>query len=323
MTTQRLYPTISIITYCLCTALAAVWISFSFSGLSAYSVTFFSLFFAFCVFVVLQFRIRKDVFWLTRKFFGDILILNFLTLFSWLFAFMALYKIEPSIECAIFQGSLPIAVLFCDLITGKAKGFSLRSLGIFLIAANLVGLFVLRLVNGAAMFAHTPQEIWTGVAMAAVGGASAGVYVFHSGKLYAKANCTTLEILCNRFFLLLLVTGFLGLGGIVNATAAEPMILPRLVMLACVSVVIPMFALQYSVQTLGASKTSIITPLVPAIALALEQMLKGWPSIWIPVLIVTTCFALILANYWMNREKLQDFRLTRVGASNDGLSQRV
>jgi drug/metabolite transporter (DMT)-like permease len=166
------------------------------------------------------------------------------------------------------------------------------------------------------MFSHTQQEIWTGVAMAAIGGASAGVYVFRSGKLYAKASCTTLEILCSRFFLLLLVTGFLGLGGIVNAAAAQPMILPRLIMLACVSVVIPMFALQYSVQTLGASKTSIITPSVPAIALALEQVLKGWPSIWIPVLIVTTCLALILANYWMNREKLLANRLQSSGAGN-------
>jgi hypothetical protein len=239
-----------------------------------------------------------------------------LTLFSWLFAFMALYKIEPSIECAIFQGSLPIAVLFCDLAAGKVRVFSLRSLGILLIAINLIALLVLRLNNSGAMFAHTLQEIWTGVVLSAIGGASAGVHAFRSGKLYAKANCTTLEILCSRFFLLLLVTGVMGLGGIVSAAAAEPMILPRLVMLASVSVVIPMFALQYSVQTLGASKTSIITPLVPAIALALEQVLKGWPSIWIPILIVTTCLALILANYWMNREKFPGYRLKSSIANN-------
>lgn len=298
----KLYPSLSIVAYCLCTALSAVWISFSFSSISGYSVTFFLLFVAFCTFTIVQFRIKRDVFLLTRQFFGEMFILNILTLSSWLFAFLSLYKVEPSIECAIFQGSLPISVLVCDIIAKKARILSLRTLGIALIAINLIALLVVRLNIEGGVFTYTPEQIREGVALAAIGGASAGIYVFRSAKLYAIGS-TTLEILCNRFFLLLLVTGAIGFKGIFDVSLADPQILTRLLLLACIAVVIPMFALQYSVEMLGASRVSIITPAIPAIALGLEHFLKGWPSVWIPILIVTTCLSLLLANYWMSKKK--------------------
>ncbi|MGP2502511.1 EamA family transporter [Pantoea ananatis] len=302
MSYEKLYAPFSIFMYCICTALSAVWISFSFSNVSGFVVTFFSLFVAFCVFVFLQKRSGGDTFKLSRVFFGDMLILNVLTLTSWLFAFLSLYKIEPSIECAVFQGSLPIGVLVCELLAGKVKIFSKRTLGIVLIAVNLFALVVFRLYYAAGVFNFTANELKLGVLLAVTGGLTAGFYVFRSAKLYDH-GATTLEILCNRFFLLLIVTGIISAKDLYIITTMDSFVLVKLLSLAFISVVIPVFALQYSVQKLGAPRVSIITPFIPAIALTIEMFTKGWPSFWVPLLIVTTCLSILLANFWMRKKK--------------------
>ncbi|WP_317694879.1 EamA family transporter [Serratia sp. UGAL515B_01] len=233
------------------------------------------------------------------------LILNVLTLTSWLFAFLSLYKIEPSIECAVFQGSLPIGVLLCELIAGKVKVFSKRALGIFLIAINLAALVIFRLYYADGVFNFTANELRLGVFLAFTGGLSAGIYVFRSAKLY-DYGASTLEILCNRFFLLLVITAAISAKELVSITTMDSFILAKLLLLAFISVVIPVFALQYSVQKLGAPRVSIITPFIPAIALTIEMFTKGWPSFWVPLLIVTTCLSILLANFWMRKKKAPD-----------------
>lgn len=313
MNFDKLFAPVSISVYCIFTALSAVWISFSFTGVSGFVVTFVSLFVAFCVFVFFRYRIDKDVFKLTRLFFIDVMILNVLTLFSWLFAFLSLYKIEPSIECAIFQGSLPIGVLLCDLITRKASIFSRRTLGISLIAFNLIALVAFRYYWSAGVFNHSRDQLEIGIMLATLGGLSAGIYVFRSSKLYAY-GASTLGILCNRFFILLLVVGAISAQDIVKISMLSSFILVKLLLLAFVAVVVPIFALQYSVEKLGASRVSIITPFVPAIALGFEQYLKGWPTFWIPFFILLTCFSIVLANYWMNQEKLQPKEILKKAA---------
>ncbi len=302
MNSGKLLAPFSIFMYCICTALSAVWISFSFTGVSGFVVTFFSLFVAFCVFVFLQKKSGGPVFKLTRVFFGEMLILNVLTLTSWLFAFLSLYKIEPSIECAVFQGSLPIGVLLCELVAGRVKVFSKRALGISLIAVNLAALVIFRFYTVEGVFNFTTEELRLGVFLAVTGGLTAGIYVFRSAKLY-DYGASTLEILCNRFFLLLIVTGAISASELVGITTMDSFMLLKLLLLAFISVVIPVFALQYSVQKLGAPRVSIITPFIPAIALTIEMFTKGWPSFWVPLFIVTTCLSILLANFWMRKKK--------------------
>lgn len=305
MQSSRQLSVVAITGYCITTAVAAVWIAFSFPDLSPMSITFFCFLFSFFVIVFIQSRSNPRIFRLAADYPAEIFLLNLLTLFSWLFAFMALRKIEPSLECAVFQGMLPIAVLLCELISRRAKIFSLRTFGILLIGANLFLLLLVRLSLEEGIFEFTTMEMAEGLVLAGVGGASAGVYAFRSGLLHSKTGCSTMEMLCNRFFLLLIVTGLLGLGGIVQTITADIVVFFQLIVLALISVLIPMFALQYSIRTIGASRVSIITPSVPIIALGIEQVLKGWPSMWVPILIATTSFSIFLANYWMSRDKLK------------------
>lgn len=301
MTMKALLPYLSIVVYCLCTALAAVWISFAFAGLSGSAITFFSFLVSFVVFTVLQKGLHGDVFRLTRQYPGKIVILNIFTLLSWLFAFVALYHIEPSIECAVFQGFLPIAVLLADFASGRAAVRSMRTTGISMIALSLAGLVLTRLLDSRGVMNFGLADLLEGVILASIAGLSAGLHAFFSADLYKQAKCTTLEILCNRFFLLLVVTALLGGPDLVQAFSVDPGTIIRLLALSALSVLIPMFTLQYSVQTIGAAQVSIITPAVPVIALTLEQVLRGWPSMLVPVCVGCVCVSILLTNYWNYR----------------------
>ncbi|MCM2442304.1 EamA family transporter [Agrobacterium vitis] len=305
-------PYLSVIVYCICTAVSAVWISFAFSNISGSAVTLFAFIVSFAVFTGIQKYLHGDVFRLVRQYPFKVLLLNIFTLFSWLFAFQSLYHIEPSIECAVFQGFLPIAVLFADFASGRAKVRSMRAAGISMIAISLSGLILMRFVEGRGMMDFSFAQLLQGVALASIAGISAGLHAFFSADLYKVAKCTTLEILCNRFFLLLVVTSFFGGPDLMQAFTVEPMTIVRLLALSAISVLIPMFTLQYSVQTMGAARVSIITPAVPVIALILEQVLGGWPSVFIPMLVGMVCVSIGLTNYWVYRKNFNFNLLNRL-----------
>lgn len=298
-----LYSGTAIFLYCLTTALGAVWISFSFTGLSGFTVTFFTLTIAFIIFSVIQ-KLKcknKNIYWLTFQFPYKIFELNILTLFSWLFAFLALYNIEASIECALFQGALPLGVLFCELFSKKTKIFSLRVLGVSLITTSLFVLVILRFNISNAALNFTQEQIFAGACFAFIGGIAAGFYAYRSSGLYTKSGCNTMDILCNRFFLLMIITGIISSQEIVSIFSGELEISSKLVVLSLISVVIPVFALQYAIEKIGPARVSIITPSIPIIALAIEHFTAGWNSILIPISIGITCLCLILANLWMKR----------------------
>ena len=294
---------LSIAIYCLSTAFSAVWVSFSFSGISGAALTFFTLLTALVVFVSAQLIRGGNPIALATSHPLDVLILNVLTLASWLFMFMALLLIEASVESAIYQGWLPVSVLLCDLWTRRASLKSLRSLGTAIIALCLFGLVAARLLQGGVL-SISPERIRDGILLATIAGLAGGLYVYWSARLYHRTGCTTLDILCTRFFLLLLVTGFFGAQQLTTVFHLDPSLLGRLLALACFSVVIPVFTLQYTIGILGSARVSIITPGVPALALAAEQMVGSWPSPWVPTLIIAVCGAVVLSNFWMHRMTL-------------------
>ncbi|OCG16952.1 EamA family transporter [Gilliamella sp. WF3-4] len=298
------YSASAIFLYCLTTALGAVWISFAFTGLSGFTVTFFTLTIAFVIFSVIQ-KLKnkgKNIYWLSLLYPYRIFELNILTLFSWLFAFLALYNIEASIECALFQGALPLGVLLCELFSKKTKLLSLRVLGVSLITISLIILVVFRVRINQAAIDFTQQQIYLGAFLAFAGGISAGFYAYRSSGLYAKSRCSTMDILCNRFFLLILITGIIASQEIISIFSGEIELPFKLLILSLISVVIPVFALQYSIEKIGPARVSIITPTIPIIALAIEHFTAGWNSILIPASIGVTSLCLILANVWMKRK---------------------
>ncbi|MGS1023955.1 hypothetical protein [Burkholderia glumae] len=291
---------LSIAVYCVSTALSAVWVTFSFSHVSGAALTFITLLAAFMIFFGAHLLSGGRPSRLLRTCFADVVILNVLTVAAWFFMFLALQRIEASVESAIFQGCVPVAVLVCVVSTRQAPFRSLRTLGCTLISLCLFSLVAARVTTAGAI-AIVPARLYAGIALATVAGLAGGLYVYWSGRVVRKSKCGTLDILSNRFYLLLIVTGVMGYAQFSDAAAGafQPSLIGKLVLLSMVSVVIPAFTLQHAIGSLGASRVSIITPFVPALALVVEQRLAGWPSPLVPALIVATCVAVVLSNVWL------------------------
>ncbi|MCW5255829.1 hypothetical protein D5038_05515 [Verminephrobacter aporrectodeae subsp. tuberculatae] len=293
------YLTIAV--YCVSTALSAVWVTFAFSNISGSTLTFIALLTAYVIFLGAHLMRGGRPFDLLRKHFSEVVILNVLTVAAWYFMFLALQRIEASVESAIYQGCVPIAVLVCGLFAGQASFWSLRTLGCILISLCLFGLVAARVAT-EGVIAIEMSRLYSGIALATIAGIAGGVYVYWSAQVVKKTQCKTLDILCNRFYLLIVLTGAVGLSQSLGTTlhAIDLMLLGRLVLLSLVSVVIPVFTLQHAIVVLGAPRVSIIVPSVPALALLVEQSFVGWPSPLVPSLIVATCVAVLFSNAWMS-----------------------
>lgn len=294
----------SIMTYCLATAISAVWIAFSFTNISGFTITFFSMLFAFLTFCIVQkiYYKKKNIFWLTKEHPIKVLELNFFTLITWSFAFLALYNIEASIESALFQGGLPIGVLLCELITRKVPFKSRRTLGVTLIFICILLLIIFRFNSNNVAIKYTQLQLYTGTFLALVGGIFAGIYAYRSSLIYSIKGTTTLDILCNRFFLLILTTSIIAgqeIWRIISTGSLE--IQSKIILLSFISVIIPAFALQFSIEKIGPARVSLITPSIPIIALAIEQFTVGWSGLTVPLLLILTSFALLLANSWLKK----------------------
>ncbi|KPW71359.1 hypothetical protein ALQ65_03510 [Pseudomonas syringae pv. coriandricola] len=286
--------------YCLSTALSAVWVMFAFSRISGATLTFITFLMAWATFYIVHLLRGHDPLRLLREKWRAVVLINVLTLFSWWFMFMALQRIEASVESAIYQGWMPLVVLICEAIALKTPISRFRWIGALLILASLLGLVIVRVLLGATAMVSV-ERLYEGIALATVAGITGGVYVYCSGRLNLGKQYSAMDILCTRFFLLMLVTGWVGREGLVQLFTLDTQMLFQLVGLAVVSVLIPVFSLQYSIQQLGGGRVSILTPCVPVIALAAEFMLSAWHTFWVPFLVTAVCVAVFLSNVWFTR----------------------
>ncbi len=94
---------ISMAVYCISTALSAVWVMVAFTRISGAALTFITFLMAWAVFFLVHTLRGHDPFRLLREEWRGVLLLNVLTLFSWWLMFMALQRIEASVESAIYQ----------------------------------------------------------------------------------------------------------------------------------------------------------------------------------------------------------------------------
>ncbi|WEL89081.1 EamA family transporter [Pseudomonas sp. CBSPCBW29] len=104
---------VSMAVYCISTALSAVWVMVAFTRISGAALTFITFLMAWAVFFVVHTLRGHDPFRLLREEWRGVLLLNVLTLFSWWLMFMALQRIEASVESAIYQGWMPLVVVVC------------------------------------------------------------------------------------------------------------------------------------------------------------------------------------------------------------------
>ncbi|WP_168199690.1 EamA family transporter [Pantoea sp. CCBC3-3-1] len=290
---------VAITLYCIFTSLSAVWVSMSFTKISGAMLTFFTLLIAQIVFLAMSIirnenplafllKNRLSVFWL-----------NVLTLTSWLFMFMALQRIEASVESAIYQGWIPVIVMILGVIANKKS--STQILGPILIAISVFLLVIVRLYSAENTISTGDMRIIEGVILASVAGGTGGIYVYVSARLKNREGATTVNILTTRFIILLMVTAWLSRNQLMNLVTTDWISLIKLISLSLLFVVIPIFCLQHAILELGAMRVSMLTPLVPAIALGAEYIVSPWHSPWVPVMIGVVSITLIISNFRMNK----------------------
>ncbi|MFY9809079.1 MAG: iron-containing redox enzyme family protein [Pseudonocardiaceae bacterium] len=241
-----------------------------------------------------------------RAHLGEMLLLNVLTLASWLFMFMALQRIEASVESAVYQGAVAVAgFLLAALLTGQR--FSRATVGGMAAATALLGLLVLARLE--SLSSPLPNgAVGEGLALALVAGATGGCYIYRSSGLHRRTQVSAMTVLCLRFVLLLCVTGAFSVHEVLGLSRSDPDVIARLLALSVAFVVVPTFLLQYAIARLPSVRVSAATPFVPIIALGSEYAVRPWGSAAAPVIVMLASLALIFTNRRLSRDFRGDGR---------------
>lgn len=299
-TTSNSYRWGPISLYCIFTSMSSVWVSTSFTHISGSILTFFTILIAQIIFYLLSLAKKEKVNIFIKNNFKKILWLNIFTVTSWFFMFMALQRIEASVESAIYQGWIPVVVTLIALHSGRVEKKNI--LGPAFIAISIFFLVTVRIYIQQDNATTDLDRVIEGIILASVAGATGGIYLYLSGNLKNIKEATTMNILATRFVLLLIVTASLSYNQFIDIFLSDFVVILKLIILSILFVVIPIFCLQHATMELGVFRVSIITPLVPVIALSVEYIVSPWQSIWVPILIGIVSCSLIISNLSMSKK---------------------
>ncbi|MCW4446271.1 hypothetical protein OHV10_18665 [Vibrio splendidus] len=299
--TQRL-GWLAIGLYCLATAVSSVWVNYSFSTFNSEALIFFTVLVAQLSFFTLFCLKQGNFTFFIITNFKSVAILNVLTLFCWLFMFMALQKIEASVESAIYQGWIPIIVIIVEYLIHK--GLPKKSL----IISVLFLAFFLGLLGYTRVYfdGGINDSLIQGVIYASIAGVTAALYMVYSEFIFYKRGFTVLNILASRFIMLLIYIVFSSHDSIRILYESEFTILVNMAILSLTFIVVPIYLLQYSIVTLGSGRVSIITPLVPSVALGLEYFYLSWDNYFVPILVILVCISVLFANYYKSKKTVRE-----------------
>ena len=137
--------TYALIGYCVATAVSATWVSFSFGGISGTAITFVTFLLAQVVYLVKARRDLQAVSMFVRREWKAVVVLNILTLSSWLFMFMALQRTEASVESAVYQGTVAIVGFMLAMVLARERFRGVTYAGLILAVLCLALLVLARL----------------------------------------------------------------------------------------------------------------------------------------------------------------------------------
>jgi drug/metabolite transporter (DMT)-like permease len=291
----------ALVAYCVATAVSATWVSFSFTGVSGPALTFVTFALAQCAYLAGGRASLRAAYRFVVERPKDTLVLNALTLGAWLFMFMALQRIEASVESAVYQGAVAIVgFLLAVLLSGERYSAATRT-GVLAAVVSL-GLLVVTRLSTTMPTPLGNTAATKGLGLALVAGSLGGIYIHRSSTVHASAGLSALAVLCLRFWLLLVVTGIFGGREVVEIFRTDVGVAVRLVGLSIAFVIMPTFLLQYAIVHLPSVRVSVMTPLVPVIALGSEYAVRPWGSLAAPLLVIAASLALIFTNATLSRD---------------------
>jgi drug/metabolite transporter (DMT)-like permease len=297
----RMTASLALAGYCVATAVSATWVSFSFVHISGLALTFVTFALAQVVYIARAGRGIRSAVRFAASYPKEVAVLNILTLASWLFMFMALQRIEASVESAIYQGIVAITGFILAAVVSGQRFSRAARLGVIAAAAGLGLLVAARLELTLSALKHGSSAL-VGVVLALVAGTTGGLYIHYSSVLHRRTQVTTNTVLFMRFLLLLVVTGAGSAHEVVTLLGSSQSTIMRLLVLSVAFVVLPTFFLQYAIARLPSVRVSVVTPFVSMIALGSEYAVRPWGSIGIPLLVLAATAALVFTNLALSRD---------------------
>lgn len=208
-----------------------------------------------------------------------ILILNITTAIGWIFTFVSLKYIPVTLFLFAYLCAMPIASSLIYRVN------LLRAL--FL----MIGIICLYLT-------YNDNNLLPGFILAMLGGTCGTVYSIYSKKV--TLYFSTLEILSLRFYLTVLITFILTIY-VNNFGYVENVNYSQFVIIALLSVFIPLFCFQVGIKHLSINHAMSYLPFAPLICYSLNLVTGDQKINLIQVLVISFLFLLMLLNFKKRR----------------------
>ena len=244
------------------TAGAAVYAKVGFEGVTPFLITFATFVLCWALFLLINARRLVRLARLVRTDVRPIMLINIYTLLSWVGIFACIQLLSGSVELIVFMSVIPL----CSVLAGgewPALGQANR-LAVVMIAAAAAAIV---LVHPQMRLYGTERQAF-GWAVGVGAGAFGALYIVLSGRVQRNHGLTTIDLICLRLPLLVAVTFLASIHELI-ALFSWTFVL-KVAFLSAVAVIIPAYTLQRSISELGSVPTSILMPLVPAVALGFE-----------------------------------------------------
>ncbi|MBP2314309.1 drug/metabolite transporter (DMT)-like permease [Azospirillum soli] len=244
------------------TAYSAVFVNIKFTEVSAILITFSTFFVCWFVFLTAN-RARLGALvalWRSEK--RSYLMVNIATLLSWMGMFSALKLVNAPVQTVVYMSIIPLVTVVLGGEWRRLSALTRLAVGVI----GVLGMVVAYTHPSMADFAINRQ--FGGVLLALGAGACGAVFIVSSSALQKRHSLSTNDLICIRLPILLLFTGAISLPELVRVFSLE--FVGKALFLSAVAVMVPVWMLQQSITKIGGVRTSVLIPLVPITALALE-----------------------------------------------------
>lgn len=213
---------------------------------------------------------------------------NVTTLFTWLFTFLALQKLDAYLASALILGSIPI----CTTIVLAGKFHRQKTLRRHMLSSFVIlGLLIL-LIYEDLLAKTNSTSLMLSVLMAFIAGGAISINNLVAKKL-SSAGVHASLLMATRFILLIIVSfGCLRYQRLSIALTWDNSY--WLLVTACFSVALPLYLLQKGIERVSPMQVSYLLPFVPMLAYILGVLTHHFDFYWhdfifIALLAVSMC----------------------------------
>ncbi len=284
-----------VVVYVLATAYSAVFLNIQLNSAPAHLVAFVTFSISWLFFLALNRGkvSRLATVWSESK--RELLVINVSTAFSWLGMFWCLKFVSASVQTLVYTAMMPVASVLLARqwrilpISGRAAVCAILGSGL-----------LIAYTNPSLLAAAMPTQL-AGIALALGAGICGAIYMVSSGAMQQRHKLSSTDMLCLRLPFLIVMAGLLSLGDLPRLTDTD--FLGKALLLALLLIMLPSYLLQQSILKIGSVRTSVLLPLVPAVAMLLEAR-EGWAFSPLALLLLTLqCAAMMFVSWLLIRHR--------------------